>query len=98
MKTSTQAFEMIKVINLYSWEDFFLEKIKTEREEELKFFKKIQLISSMIESIFWATSPIMSFENENIDNNENMENNQNDNIEDKKRKKIMRREMEKKIR
>ena len=52
----------------------------------------------MIESIFWATSPIMSFENENIDNNENMENNQNDNIEDKKRKKIMRREMEKKIR
>ena len=61
MKTSTQAFEMIKVIKLYSWEDFFLEKIKSEREEELKYFKKIQLISSIIESIFWATSPIMSF-------------------------------------
>ena len=60
MKTSTQAFEMIKVIKLYSWEDYFLEKIKNEREEELKYFKKIQLISAIIESIFWATSPIMS--------------------------------------
>ena len=60
MKTSTQAFEMIKVIKLYSWENYFLEKIKKEREEELKYFQKIQLISSFIESIFWATSPIMS--------------------------------------
>ena len=61
MKTTTQAFEMIKVIKLYSWEDYFLEKIKKEREEELIYFKKIQLLSSLIESIFWATSPIMSF-------------------------------------
>ena len=61
MKTSTQAFEMIKIIKLYSWEDYFLEKIKKEREEELDYFKKTQLISSFIESIFWATSPIMSF-------------------------------------
>ena len=61
MKTSTQAFEMIKIIKLYSWEDYFLEKIKNERDEELIYFKKIQLISSFIESIFWATSPIMSF-------------------------------------
>ena len=61
MKTTSQAFEMIKVIKLYSWEDYFLEKIKKEREEELLYFKKIQLFSSFIESIFWATSPIMSF-------------------------------------
>ena len=61
MKTSTQAFEMIKIIKLYSWEDYFLDKIKKEREEELIYFKKIQLLSSFIESIFWATSPIMSF-------------------------------------
>ena len=61
MKTSTQSFEMIKIIKLYSWEDYFLEKIKKERDEELLYFKKIQLISSFIESIFWATSPIMSF-------------------------------------
>ena len=60
MKTSTQAFEMIKIIKLYSWEDYFLEKIKKEREEELIYFRKIQLMSSFIESIFWATSPIMS--------------------------------------
>ena len=61
MKTTSQAFEMIKVIKLYSWEDYFLDKIKKERDEELIYFKKIQLLSSFIESIFWATSPIMSF-------------------------------------
>ena len=61
MKTSAQAFEMIKIIKLYSWEDYFLEKIKKERDEELIYFKKIQLMSSFIESIFWATSPVVSF-------------------------------------
>ena len=61
MKTSAQAFEMIKIIKLYSWEDYFLEKIKNERDEELIYFKKIQLMSSFIESIFWATSPVVSF-------------------------------------
>jgi hypothetical protein len=33
MSTTTQAFEMIKIIKLYSWEDYFLNKIKNEREE-----------------------------------------------------------------
>ena len=36
MTTTTQAFEMISIVKLYSWEDYFLNKISREREEELK--------------------------------------------------------------
>ena len=43
MRTTTQAFEMIKIIKLYSWEDYFLNKIRREREEELVYFKKRKL-------------------------------------------------------
>ena len=48
MKTTTQAFEMIKIIKLYSWEDYFLNKIRKEREEELMYFKKTQVVSLFI--------------------------------------------------
>ena len=27
MKTTTQAFQMIKIVKLYSWEDYFTKKI-----------------------------------------------------------------------
>ena len=61
MSTTTQAFEMIKIIKLYSWEDYFLNKIKNEREEELIYFKKAQIVSLFIDSITWSIGPILSF-------------------------------------
>ena len=61
MKTTTQAFQMIKIIKLYSWEDYFTNKITRERNEELKYFKKINMINVFINCIFWSTGPIMSF-------------------------------------
>ena len=61
MKTTTQAFEMIKIIKLYSWEDYFLDKIRKEREEELIYFKKSQIVSLLIDSITWSIGPILNF-------------------------------------
>ena len=61
MKTTTQAFQMIKIVKLYSWENYFTNKITQERNEELKYFKKTNTINVFINCIFWSTGPIMSF-------------------------------------
>ena len=61
MKTTTQAFQMIKIVKLYSWENYFTKKITQERNEELKYFKKVNTINVFINCIFWSTGPIMSF-------------------------------------
>ena len=61
IKTTKQAFDMIKIIKLYSWEDYFLDKIRREREEELMYFKKIQVISLFIDALTWSIGPILNF-------------------------------------
>ena len=61
MKTVTQAFHIIKIVKLYSWENYFIKKITNERNEELKYFRKINTINVFINCIFWSTGPIMSF-------------------------------------
>ena len=61
MRTVTQAFHIIKIIKLYSWENYFTNKITNERNEELKYFRKINTINVFINCIFWSTGPIMSF-------------------------------------
>ena len=61
MTTTTQAFEMISIVKLYSWEDYFLNKISREREEELIYLKKAQIVSLFIDCITWSIGPILSF-------------------------------------
>jgi ATP-binding cassette subfamily C (CFTR/MRP) protein 1 len=61
MRTTTQAFEMIQIVKLYSWEDYFLNKIRNEREEELLYFKKTQTLSLFIDSIKLSMAPFLSF-------------------------------------
>ena len=61
MTTTTQAFEMISIVKLYSWEDYFLNKITREREEELIYLKKAQIVSLFIDCITWSIGPILSF-------------------------------------
>ena len=61
LTTTTQAFEMISIVKLYSWEDYFLNKISQEREEELIYLKKAQVVSLFIDSITWSIGPILSF-------------------------------------
>ena len=61
MTTTTGTFEMISIVKIYSWEDYFLNKITKEREEELIYIKKVQIISLFIESITWSIGPILNF-------------------------------------
>ena len=61
MTTTTQAFEMISIVKLYSWEDYFLNKISREREDELVYLKKAQIVSLFIDCITWSIGPILSF-------------------------------------
>ena len=61
MTSTTQAFEMISIVKLYSWEDYFLTKITREREEELIYLKKAQIVSLFIDCITWSIGPILSF-------------------------------------
>ena len=61
MKTTTQIFEKIKIVKLYSWENYYLNRIKKEREEELSAFQKAQIVYLLIESITWAMGPILNF-------------------------------------
>ena len=61
MKTTSKAFDMIKTIKLYSWEEYFLNKIRREREEELLYFRKAQIVSLFIDSIIWSICPILNF-------------------------------------
>ena len=61
VRTITQVFQIIKIVKLYSWEKYFLNKIEKERNEELYYFKKINTINVLINCIFWSTGPIMSF-------------------------------------
>ena len=60
MKTTSQAFEMIKIIKLYSWEDYYDKKIKEERRAELEVLKQIEMITLYINSLFWSTGAIVS--------------------------------------
>lgn len=60
IKTSTQAFDTIKIVKLYSWEDYYMNKIKEERKEELNVVRKIQMNSMIINSLFWATGGLIS--------------------------------------
>ena len=61
MKITSQAFDLIKTIKLYSWEDYFLNKIRKEREEELLYFKKVQIVSFFIDTMTWSICPILNF-------------------------------------
>ena len=61
MRTITQVFQIIKIVKLYSWENYFIKKITKERNEELYYFRKINTINVFINCIFWSTGPIMSF-------------------------------------
>ena len=61
LKTTSQVFEKIQIVKLFSWEDYFLKKIRKEREEELIFFKKLQIISFLLDNIKWIITPFLSF-------------------------------------
>ena len=57
MKITTETFNNIKVLKLYSWEDEFLNRINNAREEEMANLEKRFKISNINNSVSWL-SPV----------------------------------------
>ena len=57
INTISQVFETIQIVKLYSWEEYYLNKIRKEREEELIYFKKVQIILFFLDNIKWTITP-----------------------------------------
>ena len=53
MKVTTETFNNIKILKLYSWEDEFLKRINKERDNELTSLTNIFKIGNIAESIGW---------------------------------------------
>ena len=75
INTISQVFETIQIVKLYSWEEYYLNKIRKEREEELIYFKKAQIILFFLDNIKWTITPFLIFISLFLYNsfNENME-------------------------
>ena len=60
MKATTQALNSMKIIKINSWEKYFYEKIKSQREIELEYLKKMQILTLFINALSLSTSNITS--------------------------------------
>jgi len=60
MKVTTETLNNLKVLKLYSWEDEFLQRINTHREEELGFFNKVFVNSTFSMTLLWSTPILVS--------------------------------------
>ena len=60
MKTTTQVLNTMKIIKYNSWEKYFYDKIKAQREIELIYLKKMQTLTLFINAISLSTSNITS--------------------------------------
>ena len=60
MNITSKAFDMIKIIKLYSWEKFFIEKINKKREKELSITKQKLNDHIVIMALDWATDDVLS--------------------------------------
>lgn len=59
MKFTTELINSLKILKLYSWESFYLNKVNGLREEELKHLKRKFNISTVNFFVFWLISPLM---------------------------------------
>jgi ATP-binding cassette subfamily C (CFTR/MRP) protein 1 len=57
LKVTTETLFNLKVLKLYSWENFFLNQIYEKREEELKEANKIFQIQNLNRTLLWF-SPV----------------------------------------
>ena len=60
MNITSKAFDMNKIIKLYSWEKFFKEKINKKREKELSITKQKLNAHIVIMALDWATDDVLS--------------------------------------
>lgn len=60
MRVTTETFNNLKVLKLYSWEDEFLNRIDKARENELRGFRRIFNLSIMSNTLLWSTPVVVS--------------------------------------
>lgn len=60
MKVTTQTFNIIKTIKLYSWDKAFLKKIQEKRDREIKLLKEVNQIHVLINALYWSGTVILS--------------------------------------
>ena len=60
MKTTSQVLNTMKMIKINSWEKYFYDKIRAQREIELDYLKKMQNLTFFINAISLSTSNITS--------------------------------------
>ena len=59
LKTTTELFNFIKYLKLYSWEDYFKEKILSKRNKELEKLQQIQYTQLIINCTYGCSSTII---------------------------------------
>ena len=59
MNITSKAFDMIKIIKLYSWEKYFKNKINQKREKELDLTKKKLNVQIKINFIDWSVEDVL---------------------------------------
>ena len=60
MRVTTETFNNLKVIKLYGWDDMFLEKIQSARNEELDALNKRYYITTISQTLLWLAPIAMS--------------------------------------
>jgi len=60
MRVTTETFNNLKVLKLYSWEDEFLNRINKAREEEVSAYSRIFNLSILSNTLFWSTPVLVS--------------------------------------
>jgi len=60
MRVTTETFNNLKVIKLYGWDRFFLEKIQSARDEELDALNKRYYITTISQTLLWLAPIAMS--------------------------------------
>jgi ABC-type multidrug transport system fused ATPase/permease subunit len=60
MKVTTETFNNLKVLKLYSWEDEYLKRINTHREDEINCFNNVYVNSVFSMTLLWSTPVLVS--------------------------------------
>jgi ATP-binding cassette subfamily C (CFTR/MRP) protein 1 len=60
MRVTTETFNNLKVLKLYSWEDEFLNRINKARENEIRGFNRIFNLSTLSNTLLWSTPVLVS--------------------------------------
>ena len=60
MKITTQTFNIIKTIKIYSWENAFIAKIKEKREEEIELLRQTNSLHVTINGVYWSGTILLS--------------------------------------